>query len=62
MNRGKCEGFPRIFPDSKPHLYIDFMSSQCTVIVYVNPRNSLRHDICVIREHVCVILLLQRAT
>jgi hypothetical protein len=23
-------------PDSKPHPYIDFMSSQCTVIVYIN--------------------------
>jgi hypothetical protein len=23
-------------PDSKPHPYIDFMSSQCTVIVYIH--------------------------
>ena len=30
-----ARGNPRIFPDSKPHPYIDFMSSQCTVIVYV---------------------------
>ena len=26
---------PCIFPDSKPHPYIDFMSSQCTAIVYI---------------------------
>jgi hypothetical protein len=25
---------PHLFPDSKPHPYIDFISSQCTVIVY----------------------------
>jgi hypothetical protein len=29
------ENAREIFPDSKPHPYIDFMSSQCTVIVFI---------------------------
>ena len=40
---------PRIFPDSKPHPYIDFMSSQCTVIVYISLRNFVGEAI--IRLH-----------
>ena len=48
MNQGKCSGNPRIFPDSKPHPYIDFMSSQCTVIVYLRLR-KMSHTIYVTR-------------
>ena len=31
-----ARGNQSIFPDSKPHPYIDFMSSQCTVIVFID--------------------------
>ena len=31
-------GNPRIFPDSKPHPYIDFMSSQCNLLLSIKRR------------------------